>query len=732
MQNNTQTVSGTIVKITYKNENNGYCVLTLNTGSEDITVVGIIPNAYEGEFLNCTGQYIHHKTYGSQFKVEFCERVIKEDSASILKYLSSGSVRGIGPATARKIVEQFGKDSLDIIENYPEKLCIIKGISYEKAMAVSEHFKSQFGIREILLKFSQFNFTPAEALKIFKKLGNNAVPMVQNNPYVLCSDNIGFDFLRAEEIAEAYNLNKFEHNRILAGVKYVLKKNTANSHTCLPINKLADVSSLLLDVEPGLVKEVILNAEKSLELILEDFDNTDFVFLPEYHSSERYIASRIKQMAAVKNDLFSLSELEIDRAENILSIKFEELQRQAVRHAVENGVFILTGGPGTGKTTTLNAIISVLEHRGLDVMLCAPTGRAARRITELTGIPAKTIHRMLEAEFNEDEKHFFARNEKNPLECDVLIVDEMSMVDTFLFEAVLRAVKGNCRIIMVGDTDQLPSVGAGNVLHDLIKYGNIASVCLKTIFRQAEESLIVTNAHKIINGKQIVFNNSKNSDCFMLINNNPEECVSEVVNLLSERLPLAYGFLPLENIQVLCPSRRFLTGTANLNNLLQAAVNPPSKLKGELSFKGITFRQGDKVMQIKNNYDILWETNFGETGSGVFNGDIGFIESADGYLNSVTVNFDGKRVIYSGEEIAQLELAYAVTVHKSQGSEFDCIILPLLDVPHKLRYRNLLYTAFTRAKQLLVVVGSSTVLADMIANDKKTLRYTGLLNFLMR
>lgn len=728
--NNPEIINGIVQKITYKNDSNGYCVLVLNTGSQEITVVGIMPFVSEGEYLNCTGNYIVHPTYGEQFKADAIERIIKQDSASILKYLSSGSIKGIGPATARRIVERFGEESLEVLENSPEELCTIKGISYEKALAICEFYKSQFGLREIMLKLAGFNITPPEALKIFKKLGNTAVAKIEDNPYILCGDGINFDFERAEEIADFYKIDKLSNERIFAGVRYVLVKNTINSHTCLPLDKLAEVSALLLDILPEDAEKIIRRSESTFELFIEKFGGREFVFLPEYHSSERYIASRINFMQNNCEKLFELDDLEIDRVENMLSIKFEDLQRQAVRAAIENGIFILTGGPGTGKTTTLNAMIKVFEHRGLRVDLAAPTGRAARRITELTGIASKTIHRMLEAEWNDDEKHVFTRNERNPLDCDVLIIDEMSMVDTFLFEAVLRSLRSGCRLIMVGDTDQLPSVGAGNILNDLLSFNEIPSVRLKTIFRQAQLSLIVTNAHKIVNGKPIAFNNSKDSDCFIIRHSSSEETANEVVRLVSERLPRAYNFSSLNDIQVLCPSKRFFTGSSNLNIALQNAINPPSDNKGELYFKGGIIRQGDKVMQIKNNYDIIWESADGEVGSGVFNGDIGIVLEADKRFNTVKVDFDGKAVLYTGEELGQLELAYAITVHKSQGSEFECIVLPVSDVPLKLRYRNLLYTAFTRAKQLLVVVGSEAVLSQMIANDKKNLRYTGLYYFL--
>ncbi len=729
-ENKKVSFSGTVEKITYRNESNAYTVLTLSDGSEEITAVGIMPFVNEGEFINCTGEYVFHATYGEQLKVDFFERIIKEDAASILKYLSSGAIKGVGPATARRIVEQFGEKSLDIIENEPEKLVSLKGISIEKALSISQFYKNQFGMREIMIKLAPFNVTPPEALRIFRRFGASAIDKIEKNPYLLCFDGINFEFDRAEQIASTYNLDSNSYERIFAGVKFVLLRNTLNSHTCLPYDKLCSVSAQMLEVDLGLVEAAIETAVESLNLITENIGGKPFVFLPEYYNSEKFSASRIKVLSQYAENLFPIDELEIDRAENILSLKFADLQREAVRAAVDNGVFILTGGPGTGKTTTLNAMIKVFEHRGLDIVLSAPTGRAARRITELTGLPAKTLHRLLEADYGEDEKHIFCRNEKNPLDCDVLIIDEMSMVDTFLFEGVLRALRVGSRLIMVGDSNQLPSVGAGNILSDLLKYSQIERITLNTIFRQAQQSLIVTNAHRIVKGENPEFSNDSLSDCFFLRAASGEDTIGLVSSLVTERLPNAYGFSSSEDIQVICPSRRFNTGSVNLNAILQNAVNPKTKDNDEMYFKGGAVRTGDKVMQIKNNYDILWERADGESGNGVFNGDIGYVTQVDKRFNSLTVDFDGKKVIYSSEELSQLELAYAVTVHKSQGSEFQCVVLPISEVPAKLCYRNLLYTAVTRAKKLLIIVGSAEVLSQMVSNDKKTLRYTGLGHFL--
>lgn len=731
---NKATFSGTVERITYKNESNGYTVLTLTNGSEEITAVGIMPFVSEGEYINCSGEYVLHPTYGEQLKVDFFERIIKEDAASIMKYLSSGSIKGVGPATARRIVEEFGDESLDIIENSPEKLVRVKGVSYEKALAISEAYKNQFGMREILLKLSAFNVTPPEALKIFRRLGAEAVDKIEKNPYVLCENGIAFPFDRVEEIAAFYKIPAQNSERVLAGVTFVLSRNTLNSHTCLPYDKLCAVAAELLEVELSLVESVIAEACSCMKLVREELCGNPFIFLPDYYKSERYSAARVKVLGDYAEKLFALDELEIDNIENKLKIKFAPLQREAIKAANNSGVFILTGGPGTGKTTTLGAIIELFEERGLNIVLAAPTGRAARRITELTGLPAKTIHRLLEAEYvNEDDtRQTFCRNDKNPLDCDVLILDEMSMVDTFLFEGVLRALRVGSRLIMVGDSNQLPSVGAGNILSDLLEFSGVPNVTLKTIFRQAESSFIVTNAHKIVGGEYPKFSNARESDCFFLRTDNPDNAVCEIAGLVTERLPAAYGFSGKDDIQILCPSKKFSTGTANLNAVLQGVLNPRTRKTEEMNFKGGYIRTGDKVMQIKNNYDIIWESSDGETGSGVFNGDIGYVTKVEKRFNSVTVDFDGKSVIYSGEELGQLELAYAITVHKSQGSEFECVIMPLCEVPSKLCYRNLLYTAVTRAKKLLIVIGDSSVICRMVDNDRKTLRYTGFGHFLAR
>ncbi len=727
---NNQTVSGTVVKITYKNEQNGYTVLILDTDDGEITVVGTMPFVSEGDFLNCTGKITFHQQYGEQLRADSVERVIQNDNASILRYLSAGNIKGIGPATARLIVEKFGTESLEIIEKYPERLTSVRGISTAKALSINEEYLKQFGLRDILVFLSQFGVTPEEALKIYRRFGNNANAFIKDDPYLLCGSGIDFSFERAEQIAESFGISPDIPSRIEAGIIYVLKKNLMNGHTCLPTDKLSEVSAQLLSCSIETVGYAIEELCANFTLMSDVFDGRGFIFLPEYYAAERYIAARISSIKDHIPTCLPLDELEIDRIENMLSLQFGALQRAAIRAAVENGILILTGGPGTGKTTTLNAIIKILEYRNLDVVLAAPTGRAAQRMTELTEHDAKTIHRLLEVEWAEDGKHVFTKNERNPIECDAIIIDEMSMVDTLLFENLLRALRPGCRIIMVGDKEQLPSVAAGNVLGDFINAEIVPVVELKTIFRQAGESKIITTAHAIINGENVDFTNSSESDFFTIKRSDVQNCLSTVVSLVTERLPSTYGYDPTADIQVLCPSRKKELGSVNLNSILQSYLNPSTSHREELSYMGISIRVGDKVMQTKNNYDIVWKKDDGEEGSGVFNGDIGIVETVDRRAGYLKVRFDDKVAEYLADDVGQLELAYAITVHKSQGSEFECVVIPLFDVPSMLKYRNLLYTAVTRAKKMLIVVGSTTIFQQMAANDRKTLRYTGLVHYL--
>ena len=727
---NAETLSGTVKTITYQNRQNGYTVLVLESSGESITVVGNMPFVNDGDKITCTGHKTVHKTYGEQFKADSVSVEPAESKAAVLKYLSSGVVKGVGPATATKIVEAFGENTLDVIENFPERLAKIRGISLEKAAAISEEFAKQFGLRDILILLAPFGVGTEQAVKIYKKFGNSAPDVIKRNPYALCTPGVDFPFEGCEQLADAFGADKDNPDRISAGINYVMHRNLLNGHTCLPADKLTEVSAQLLSCTLEQAQYGYCLLKDSFLILSAQIGGKEFAFLPEYYNSERYISAKIHTVQNAANKVFPVDDLEISRIENMLQITFCDLQKNALKGAVENGIFILTGGPGTGKTTTINGIINLFEHRNLSVLLAAPTGRAAKRISELTGHEAKTIHRMLEVEWDENDEHVFTKNERNPLDCDVLIIDEMSMVDTLLFEGVLRALHSTCRIIMVGDSDQLPSVGAGNILNDLLSSGIVPAVRLNTVFRQANQSEIITCAHDVIAGNPVKFKNLPNSDMFMLPTLTAQDCINTVVDLVSNRIPIKYGFNSITDIQVLCPSRKNNAGSYELNLLLQDVLNPKTSKHNEMYYKGGFFRVGDKVMQIKNNYDIVWERKGKEIGSGVYNGDIGTVVFADRRTNTLRVQFDDKIADYTGEEIGQLELAYAVTVHKSQGSEFECVILPLFDVPAPLRYRNLLYTAITRAKKLLIVVGSAEIFGQMVLNHKKTLRYTGLLHFL--
>ena len=724
-----ETILADVVKITFRNESNYYTVAILKNGTEEFTAVGTLPFLNEGDTAEFTGEFIVHQTYGEQFKVESFDRKPPKNAAAILKYLASGSIKGVGPSTAQRIVEKFGEDSLDIIQNNPTALAKIKGISISKAMSIHEEYQKQYGIRDIMLLLSKFNVTPDKCVPIYRKYGARSIETIKSNPYVLCSEDIDFSFELVEDIATDFAYDMSSEARIMAGIEYVLRKNLYNGHTCLPRNKFVPVASSLLDCKESVVEICCDKLIDTFQLCSEIIDSVEFLSIPSYYNAEQHIAARLFSVKRFINSAVTVDELEIQNVENRLGIKFEKLQRDAIFEAFKSGILVLTGGPGTGKTTTLNAIIKLFENRDLNIELAAPTGRAAKRMTELTGREAKTIHRLLEVEWGEGDTQHFARNEKNPLNCDVIIVDEASMIDAILFDNLLKALRLSCRIILVGDSDQLPSIGAGNVLNDILETEVFPSIRLKKVFRQAKESMIVTNAHAIINGESSDFSR-KDSDCFFLTRGDKYSTVETVLELITDRLPSAYGIDSITDIQVLCPSRKLDTGTLNLNNLLQEKLNPHKTGKPQLAYKGIYFRTGDKVMQIKNNYDLQFIKDNGEYGTGIFNGDVGYITDIDARGGIIKVRYDDKVATYFSEDLSQLELAYAVTVHKSQGSEYNCVIIPLSDVPSRLMYRNLLYTAVTRAKKLLVLVGSRDIWERMAQNDRKTLRYTLLQHFI--
>ncbi|MEG1996604.1 MAG: ATP-dependent RecD-like DNA helicase [Oscillospiraceae bacterium] len=720
-------VSGSVDNVTYSNSDTGFTVLDLDIGDEIICVVGQLLGVEVGEELKVTGYYTTHSTYGNQFKAQMYERNLPATANAICKYLCSGVVKGIGPVTARRIVDMFGDKTLEVIENTPLRLSEVRGITQEKATKISSEFKEVFGVRTLMLFLQGFNINPMQSVAVWKKWGVFAKELIEKNPYVLCSEDLRIDFSLCDNIAKKMALPIDSVQRISAALSYVLLHNTNNGHTCVPKEKLAMLTNRILEVDYDRLVDT-LDDDIYNGVLCSSTTNTEFVFLPQYYKAETYIASRIKLMLKIEQEKATNIDKLLADIEKDDSIVYEKLQREAIEQSLKYDVFILTGGPGTGKTTTLNAIIKVFDKQGKSVALTAPTGRAAKRMSEVTGKEAKTIHRLLEVEYAADDMQKFSKNEENPLDADVIIIDEMSMMDVMLFESLLRGMKIGSKLIMVGDFHQLPSVGAGNVLKDLLNSEIIPTVCLKQIFRQAAKSLIVTNAHSIVNGEMPNLL-SKNSDFFFMPMSQELKARATILDLCSTRLPKTYGMSPFDDIQVLSPQRKGDLGVIELNHELQKRLNPPSQQKVEFKSGIYTFRCCDKVMQIRNNYDILWSKD-GQKGQGIFNGDIGVIEMIDRGSQTLSINFEGRIAYYSFDMSRELELAYAITVHKSQGSEFEAVILPIMNGYDKLYYRNLLYTAVTRAKRILIILGSEERINFMVDNDRRVLRYTCLKHFL--
>ncbi len=718
-------IEGTVEVITFRNDQNGYTVLQLNTDYELMTVVGNFSYVSAGDMLRLRGKFETHKIYGQQFHAESSEQIRPATAEAILKYLSAGAIKGIGPSTASKIVERFGENTLDIMENEPERLSQIRGISLAKAVKIGSEYKKMFGMRDVMLRFVSMGISTEESLRIYKNLGASCVEKITENPYKLCSDDIGFSFDRADSIASGLGISSDNKYRVESGMLYVLHHNLSNGHTCLPRDKVVNITAQLLSVSPDSTDIACDSLCEDGRISKFNINDTEFVALDYIYAAECYIAGRLRTMLEYPPVPITALKSQINAIELVSGIKYEERQKEAIMAALSKGLLILTGGPGTGKTTTLKAIITILEQQGLEFALAAPTGRAAQRMSDLTGYEAKTIHRLLEAERGQDGKLYFSKNEKNPLPAQAIILDELSMVDTLLFEALLRAARLGCRIIMVGDRNQLPAVGAGNVLGDLIESGELPVVCLDTIFRQAMQSKIVTNAHLVVSGGNPEYS-KKEGDFFLVKESNPARAAKIINDLCTERLPKAYGFDPLSDIQVLCPSRKGETGTGSLNPLLASRLNPSEFGKAEFKNKHAVLREGDKVMQIRNNYDVVWTRNDGKQGCGVFNGDIGILQSVDRLTGILSVRFDDKIALYSADDADDLEQAYSITIHKSQGSEYNCVVIPVVGAPPQLMFRNLLYTGITRAKKLLVLVGNEASVEKMIANNRKTLRYTAL------
>lgn len=722
-------LTGVVEHVSFRNEENGFTVLELSSGDEAVTVVGVLPQTEVGETLRLSGRWDFHKSFGRQFKAELCERELPKTTADLLKYLSSGAVKGIGPSTALKLIEAFGENTFDVLENDVERLASIKGISKRKAEEIQKAFSEQFAVREVMIALEKYGMKPRECLKAFKAFGGNTVEMIRKNPYLLCHEKIGIGFERADEIASNVSDGEFEKNsRTMAGIVYIISHNLANGHTCVPRDRIYDPAKNLLSADEESTDESIERLLETNQLVSYEIDGREFLFLPHIYKCEKNIASRINTLKKFPPPEKTTLDKEIRQIEFENDIKYEEKQFLAIKTAAQKGMLILTGGPGTGKTTTLNGILKMFEKQELTVALCASTGRAAKRMSELTGREAKTIHRLLEVEFDSDDRQVFARNMRNPLNIHAVIIDELSMVDVTLFSSLLDALPLGCRIVLVGDSNQLPPVGAGNVLQDLIETGAMPVVTLTEVFRQAMESLIVTNAHRIVCAEEIDLS-SKDKDFFMMEKKSPYTVSSTVTELCAQRLPDAYGFSPMNDIQVICPSKKGETGTGNINRLLQEALNPPEEGKRQISVSGYILREGDKVMQIKNNYDIVWKKG-NEDGAGIFNGDIGTLEKINYGDATMQIDFDGRKAAYPMEYAKEIELAYAVTVHKSQGNEFEAVVVPVMDVPPRLCYRNLLYTAITRAKKLMIIVGSSAQVRLMAGNNKTTRRYSALKAFL--
>lgn len=722
-------IKGTVENIRFRNDTNGYSVIDVATDNSIHTCVGTLPDISVGEILDISGSIIFDKKYGMQIKVETCTREIPENLDGLYKYLASGAISKVGVKRAQNIIKNFGNESFDILLNNPERLSEIKGISSSVAKEIGESYRQKNDMRKSIIALEKLGLTPRECNAAFNEFKENAEKAVAENPYILTQIHANIGFERADALAARLLKDPRSSMRIRAGIIHILKHNLFdNGHTYLPRNKLINIASRYLNINGDSIDAEIDELEKNNLLKCPSDDNSP-VFLMESYLSEKKIADRIKLLTAFPPADIKAPEKDISELQIELNIKYEKKQKAAVITAVEKGILVLTGGPGTGKTTTLNGILKIFENHNIPVALAAPTGRAAKRMSEITGKNASTIHRLLEVQTDENGRMTYRRNSRNPLSCSALIIDEMSMVDITVFASLCDALPMYCRLIMLGDSNQLPAVGPGNILKDLISSKLLPVIELDTIFRQAENSLIIKNSHKIVNGKEI--SNGTREDNFFFISSASSGATIQTIKALYEkRLPKAYNINPIQDIQILCPSKKGETGTANLNSILQDIVNPRQNKKTELKFGYKLFRVGDKVMQIKNNYDIETEDKNGNTDNGIFNGDIGFITDIDKKSSELIIDFEGKIAKYPYELLDELELAYAITIHKSQGNEFNTVILPLNTVSPFLCYRNLLYTGITRAKKLMIAVGQKSIIDAMIKNNKQTKRYSYLKNLL--
>ena len=729
-----ESIEGSVVKVIYRNEENGYAVCEVETESELIVAAGILPFLSEGEAVMIVGSWQNHAVHGRQFKAEYHEKKLPTAKKAILKYLSSGIIKGVGKTAAKRIVDQFGEETFDVIENHPDWLADIKGISLTKAQEISEEFKTQAGGKNVLM-FCAGYFNAPTSVRIYKQYGAGAIEIIKSNPYALCDNVYGVDFASADKLARSLGQYETSEERIFAGIKYVLTYNSySNGHLFVPYEKLIPAARDLLQVDQNLVARMLDRAIERKRFILRQIRNKQAVYDFQTYNTEKYCSQKLIEIDKHgKSDRVKEHEIRmrLSAIEKSERIKYSEEQIKAVLRAASTGVFILTGGPGTGKTTIIKAIIGVFSQMDRSIALAAPTGRAAKRMSQATSMEAKTIHRLLEVGYDGDEiEPVFLRNEEEPLDYDVVIIDETSMVDIFLLKSLLKAVALGTKLIFIGDADQLPSVGAGNVLRDLIRADIFATARLDTVFRQSQESLIITNAHNINAGNMPILS-AKEKDFFFIRRTNGESIAQTVADLCKNRLPKTYGNDVIDKIQVITPSKKGAAGTVTLNALLQSELNPADYGKREKRFASYTMRENDKIMQIKNNYTIEWKLPDGTTGAGVYNGDIGTIKSVDSMAEIVEVEFDDNKIVeYPFESLGELAHAFAITIHKSQGSEYPIIILPISREVPKLHTRNLLYTAVTRAQIMVILISDEDCIEYMVQNNEQATRYTGLADIL--
>lgn len=742
------TVSGYVEKIKYRNEENGYSILSVNSDGLDYVLVGTFPYISEGDFIEASGRDVEHPIYGDQIQVESYELKAPEDTASMERYLGSGAIRGVGTALAARIVRRFKADTFRIIEEEPERLAEVKGISEKMAQAISEQMESKKEMRQAMMFLQEYGISMSLALKIYNEYGSRMYSIIKENPYRLADDIQGVGFKMADEIAQKVGIFTDSDFRIRSGIYYTLLQSVANGHTYLPQEELLASASELLHVDPAVMekhltdlqmeKKIVVKVNEEKLLKPEEDDSTPasrHVYASQYYYTELNTARMLHDLNLRGAEPETEIRKKLEKICEEERIEPDELQIRAVVEAVNSGLLIITGGPGTGKTTTINTIIRYFEQEEMEILLAAPTGRAAKRMTEATGYEARTIHRLLEltgvpSDDKDTSGMHFERNEENPLDADAIIIDEMSMVDIYLMHALLRAVNPGTRLILVGDTNQLPSVGPGNVLRDLIASGAFDVVQLTRIFRQAAESDIIVNAHKINDGERIPLG-KRSKDFLFIRREQPDAIISAMLTLVREKLP-NYVHADMFDIQIMTPMRKGALGVERLNTILQSFLNPKDPSKPEKEVGGTIYRVGDKVMQIKNNYQIEWETRnrYGipvDSGAGVFNGDIGIIREINTFAEELTVEFDeGKMVDYSFKQLEELELAYAITIHKSQGSEYPAVVIPVYSGPRMLMTRNLIYTAVTRARACVCLVGIPEMLQAMVDNEVEQRRYTGL------